>query len=81
MIDTAQAYGNERGMGEGVHTCGVPRKALFVASKVAAEWKTYEEATRSIDVTLEKNEPDRSGPNDYPFASALEGIPGGKAVF
>ena len=41
-------------MGKGVHTCGVPREALFVASKAAAEWKTYEEATRSIDVTLKK---------------------------
>ncbi len=54
LIDTAQAYGNERGVGEGVRTCGVPREQLFVASKVAAELKTYEEAARSIDETLEK---------------------------
>lgn len=54
LIDTAQAYGNERGVGEGVCTCGLPREELFVASKVAAEYKTYEEATRSIDETLEK---------------------------
>ena len=26
LIDTAQAYGNERGVGDGVHTCGVPRE-------------------------------------------------------
>lgn len=25
-IDTAQAYGNERGVGEGVRTCGIPRE-------------------------------------------------------
>ena len=54
LIDTAQAYGNERGVGEGVRTCGVPRERLFVASKVAAELKTYEAAARSIDETLEK---------------------------
>ena len=54
LIDTAQAYGNERGVGEGVRTCGLPREELFVASKVAAEHKTYEEAARSIDETLEK---------------------------
>ncbi len=54
LIDTAQAYGNERGVGEGVRTCGVPRAELFVASKVAAELKTYEEAASSIDKTLEK---------------------------
>ena len=33
LIDTAQAYGNERGVGEGVRTCGVPREELFVASR------------------------------------------------
>ncbi len=54
LIDTAQAYGNERGVGEGIRTCGVPREQLFVASKVAAELKTYEEAACSIDETLEK---------------------------
>lgn len=54
LIDTAQAYGNERGVGEGVRTCGVPREQLFVASKVAAENKTYESAMASIDETLEK---------------------------
>ena len=43
-IDTAQAYGNERGVGEGVRTCGIPRNELFVVSKVAAEHKTYEDA-------------------------------------
>ena len=53
LIDTAHAYGNERGVGEGVRTCGVPRKELFVASKVAAELKTYDDA-KSIDKTLEK---------------------------
>ena len=54
LIDTAQAYGNERGVGEGVRTCGVPREELFVASKVAAELKTYDAAMKSIDETLEK---------------------------
>lgn len=53
-IDTAQAYGNERGVGEGVRTCGIPREELFVVSKVAAEHKTYEAAAKSIDETLEK---------------------------
>ncbi len=53
-IDTAQAYGNERGVGEGVRTCGVPRNELFVVSKVAAEHKSYDSAAKSIDETLEK---------------------------
>lgn len=53
-IDTAQAYGNERGVGEGVRNCGVKREELFVVSKVAAEHKTYEAAMTGINETLEK---------------------------
>lgn len=52
-IDTAQAYGNERGVGEGVRSCGILREELFVVSKVAAEHKTYEEAMAGINKTLE----------------------------
>lgn len=54
MIDTAQAYGNEAGVGEGVRTCGIPRDELFIATKVAAEHKTYEAAKASIDESLVK---------------------------
>ena len=53
-IDTAQAYGNERGVGVGIRTCGVHREALFLTSKVAAEAKTYDAAAKSIDASLEK---------------------------
>lgn len=52
-IDTAQAYGNEVGVGKGIRSCGIPREELFVTSKVAAEAKTYEDAARSIDKSLE----------------------------
>lgn len=51
-VDTAQAYMNERGVGEGIRTCNVDRKELFVTSKVAAEYKTYDQASESIDKTL-----------------------------
>lgn len=54
MMDTAQAYGNERGVGEGIRTCGIPREDLFVVSKVAAEHKTYEQAMAGINETLKK---------------------------
>ncbi len=53
-IDTAQAYGNERGVGEGVRTCGISRDQVFVTSKVAAENKTYESTSNSINETLRK---------------------------
>lgn len=51
-IDTAQAYGNERGVGEGIRSCGVSREELFVTTKLAAEIKSYDEAVASIDQSL-----------------------------
>jgi diketogulonate reductase-like aldo/keto reductase len=52
-IDTAQAYGNEVGVGEGVRTCGVSRDELFVTTKLAAEVKSYDGAVTAIDGSLE----------------------------
>lgn len=51
-IDTAQAYGNERGVGEGVRTCGVARDELFVSTKLAAEIKNYDGAVAAIEGSL-----------------------------
>ena len=48
-IDTAQAYQNERGVGEGIRASGVKREAMFVTTKLAAEVKSYKEAVASID--------------------------------
>lgn len=52
-IDTAQAYENERGVGEGVRNCGVSRDQLFVTTKLDAGIKSYEEAKKAIDGSLE----------------------------
>lgn len=51
-IDTAQAYGNERGVGEGVRTASVPRAELFVSTKLAAEIKDYDGAIAAIEGSL-----------------------------
>jgi len=51
-IDTAQAYQNERGVGEGIRACGVKREDMFVTTKLAAEVKSYKEAVASIDNSL-----------------------------
>ncbi len=51
-IDTAQAYQNESGVGEGIRTAGVDREELFVTTKLAAEVKSYEAAVASIDQSL-----------------------------
>lgn len=51
-IDTAQAYGNERGVGEGIRSSGVPRDQLFLSTKLAAEIKDYDDAVAAIDGSL-----------------------------
>ncbi len=51
-IDTAQAYRNESGVGEGVRACGIKREEMFVTTKLAAEVKSYKTAVSSIDNSL-----------------------------
>src|ERR1700712_3474786 len=51
-IDTAQAYQNESGVGDGIRACGVNREDMFVTTKLAAEVKSYQEAVASIDKSL-----------------------------
>ncbi|MFT0548577.1 aldo/keto reductase [Allopusillimonas ginsengisoli] len=51
-IDTAQAYGNENGVGNGIRACGTSRESLFLTTKLAAEIKSYEQAVAAIDQSL-----------------------------
>lgn len=51
-FDTAQAYGNERGVGEGLRASGIARDSLFVTTKLVAESKTRTDAARRIDESL-----------------------------
>ena len=51
-VDTAQAYQNERGVGEGISASSVKREDMFVTTKLAAEVKSYKEAVASIDNSL-----------------------------
>lgn len=51
-IDTAQAYANERGVGEGIRASGINREEIFVTTKVAAEHKDYKSAAGGIDGSL-----------------------------
>ncbi|CCI85500.1 aldo keto reductase [Lactobacillus pasteurii DSM 23907 = CRBIP 24.76] len=53
-IDTAQAYGNESGIGQALKETSLKRQDYFITTKVAAENKTYESAAKSIDESLAK---------------------------
>lgn len=54
MIDTAQAYHNEEGVGVAIAKSGIPRKELFIVSKVWISNYGYEKAKASIDESLRK---------------------------
>ncbi|MCL2735753.1 MAG: aldo/keto reductase [Propionibacteriaceae bacterium] len=51
-IDTARAYQNEEGVGQGVRASGLLREDLFITTKVKAEFKSYEQAKTSIETSL-----------------------------
>ena len=53
-IDTAQAYGNEEGVGLGIKLSGIKREDIFITTKVMAEYKSYAKAKKSIDDSLKR---------------------------
>ncbi|MBD5518733.1 MAG: aldo/keto reductase [Lachnospiraceae bacterium] len=53
-IDTAQAYGNEEGVGNALAKCGLPREEFFITTKVWITNAGYEKAQASIEDSLKK---------------------------
>lgn len=53
-IDTAQAYGNEDGVGNALSKCGLPREEFFITTKVWISNAGYEKAKASIEESLKK---------------------------
>ena len=51
LVDTANAYVNERGTGRGIKNSGVKREDVFVSTKL---WPTEYENPNAIDETLER---------------------------
>ena len=54
LVDTAQAYANEEGVGEAWTKSGIKRKDLFLVTKVWISNSGEERAARSIDESLRK---------------------------
>jgi 2,5-diketo-D-gluconate reductase A len=52
-IDTAEMYGNEQGVGEGIRDSGIPREEVFVTSKLNNGFHAHEDALKAFDGTLE----------------------------
>jgi diketogulonate reductase-like aldo/keto reductase len=51
-FDTAWFYKNEKGVGEGIRTCGMNRKQLYVTSKLWGLFHGYEETLNSFEDSL-----------------------------
>ncbi len=51
LIDTANAYSNERAVGRGIKASGVDRKEIFLSTKL---WITEYENENAVDETLER---------------------------
>ena len=54
LIDTAQSYFNEKQVGEAIAECGVPRKELFITTKIWIENYGYDKCKSSVLESLEK---------------------------
>ena len=50
MIDTAEAYGNEKAVGEGIKRSGIDRRELFLVTKV--NFRSYEHAEQTVMQSL-----------------------------
>jgi 2,5-diketo-D-gluconate reductase A len=53
-IDTAQIYGNERGLGRAIQSCGLPRQDLYITTKIWNTEQGHESTLRSFEDSLKK---------------------------
>ncbi|PHV65733.1 aldo/keto reductase [Williamsia muralis] len=51
-IDTAEMYGNEKEVGEGIRASGIPRDEIFVTSKLNNSFHEPDAARKAFDTTL-----------------------------
>jgi 2,5-diketo-D-gluconate reductase A len=53
-IDTAAIYGNEEGVGAAIRQAGVPRKDLFITTKLWNDDQGFDAARRAFDASLKR---------------------------
>jgi 2,5-diketo-D-gluconate reductase A len=54
LVDTAENYGNERGVGRGLRSSGVPREELFVTTKFNRRWHSVDGAREAFERSAER---------------------------
>lgn len=58
LFDTAQMYGNEKSLGNALKNCGIPRKELFITTKLYSPSRGYELAKSAIEESLDSLQTD-----------------------
>ncbi|WP_299204715.1 aldo/keto reductase [uncultured Amphritea sp.] len=58
LIDTAENYQNERGVGEGIRNASVKREDLFVTTKFNREWHSFNGVKETCHASLKRLELD-----------------------
>jgi diketogulonate reductase-like aldo/keto reductase len=53
-IDTAQGYGNEAGVGQGVKDSGIPRGEVFITTKLVNSVRGYQQTLDAVQESLDK---------------------------
>lgn len=54
LIDTASAYMNEEAVGDAIRESGIPRKELFITTKLWIQDAGYEDAKKAFQTSLDK---------------------------
>lgn len=54
LIDTAENYENERGVGEGIRRSGIHRREVFVTTKFNRRWHSVDGARQACEASLER---------------------------
>ena len=53
-IDSAIQYYNEEGIGRALQSCGIPRRDIFITTKIPSTTKDYESTLKEIDESLKR---------------------------
>jgi 2,5-diketo-D-gluconate reductase A len=54
LIDTAENYKNETGVGEGVRAASIPREDIFVTTKFNREWHSVDGVRKTCEASLKR---------------------------
>ncbi len=54
LIDTAENYDNERGVGQGIQNASIPRDQVFVTTKFNRQWHSFDGAREACQASLER---------------------------